>query len=81
MPGCYPPTEPVAWGAPAAKTNNTRVTMNNSNLICEATLVETKKNLLESVFMIISFFECVYRLWQHAGYKTGFIFGFFLLSI
>jgi hypothetical protein len=62
MPGYYPPTEPVAWGAPAAKTNNTRVTMNNTNLICEATLVETKKNLLESVFMLFSFFYCVYRL-------------------
>jgi hypothetical protein len=77
MPGNYPPIDPVACGAPAANTNNTRVTMNNTNLICEATFVETKKNLLESVFMIFSFFDCVYRLWQHTGYKTGYKTGYY----
>jgi hypothetical protein len=43
--------DPVAWGAPAAKTNITSVAIKRINLIFEDTLLEAKYNLLESVFI------------------------------
>jgi hypothetical protein len=47
----YPPTDPVAWGAPAAKTNITRVAIKMIILIIVDALIDANTNLLESVFI------------------------------
>jgi len=43
--------DPVAWGAPAAKTNITSVAMKRINLIFEEMVADAKNNLLEIVFI------------------------------
>jgi hypothetical protein len=59
LPG-YPPIDPVACGALAARTNITSVAMKSTNLTFLLILAETKYNLLERVFIFISPFDSVF---------------------
>lgn len=73
IPPGYPPIDPPASGAPAARTNITRVAMNTTSLILELNDADTINNLPDKFFIFdLLFLYCVYRLCTEAGFKTGF---------
>jgi hypothetical protein len=64
----YPPTEPEQEGAPAAKTNRTRVATSNMMRKFFAIAEETRTKL---VFMISSFLFCLYLLQHYDSYQAA----------
>ena len=70
----HPPTEPVHMGAPAARTNKTRVRMKTNKRTLLLILPENSTTLRDSVFMRDSLCNKVFYTWRlshQAGCKTG----------